>query len=71
MPLVIFIDVEYSTNYEGFGTMLVGVTSLDQKFHMVAYALVDKEDKPGHLVALQMIKAGVEATARKYEGGLV
>jgi len=71
MPLVIYIDVEYSTNDEGYGTLLIGVCSLDNKFHIVAYAIVSKEDALGHEHALRMVKAGVEAAVQKYKGGLV
>ena len=71
MPLVIYIDVEYSTNEERFGTLLIGVCSLDNKFHIVAYAIVSKEDALGHEYALRMVKAGVESAVQKYRGGLV
>jgi hypothetical protein len=71
MTFVIHIDVEYSTNFEGYGTMLVGVAALDNKFHVVGYALVDKEDAKGHELVLEMIKAGIETAVRKYRGGLI
>ena len=71
MSYVIHIDVEYSTNFEGYGTMLVGVAGLDQKFHVVGYALVNKEDAKGHELVLEMIKAGVEAAVWKYREGLI
>lgn len=42
------LDTTYRLVIEGHGTMVMGVTSLDQKFHLLAYAVVNKEDTEGH-----------------------
>lgn len=71
MPLQILIDTEYSLVLEGFGTMLIGVMSLDQQFHVVSYAIVNHEDTEGHRHCLLQTRLGVEKAAKKYKGGLV
>ena len=64
----ILIDCEYSKTLDGWATMLIGVMSLDQKFHVVSLAVVNHEDEQGHMHCLEQTKKGVEAAARKYQG---
>jgi len=71
MLLQILIDTEYSLVLEGFGTMLIGVMSLSQEFHILAYAVVNHEDTEAHRHCLLQTKLGVEKAVRKYQGGFV
>jgi hypothetical protein len=45
--------------------MVMGVTSLDQTFHLLAYAVVNKEDTEGHEHCLRMLKEGIELEVNK------
>jgi len=66
MPLQIQIDTTYRLVVEGYGTMILGVTSLDQTFHLLGYAIVNKEDTTGHKFVLRQLKDGIEAVVTKY-----
>lgn len=71
MPLQLLIDCEYSclTKADGYATMLIGVMSLDQKFHIVAYGVLNHEDETGQQHAMSATRRAVEATAGKYRDG--
>ena len=66
MPVQLQIDTTYRLVIEGHGTMILGVTSLDQKFHLLGYAVVSKEDTEGHKSILKQLKDGVEEVVTKY-----
>ena len=67
MPLQLLIDCEYSclTKVDGYATMLIGVMSLDQVFHVVAYGVLNHEDEEGQHHAISSTRSEVEATALK------
>jgi hypothetical protein len=66
MPLQLCADTTYRLVVEGHGTLLVGLMSLDQKFHIIAYAVLCKEDTEHHEHCFRQIKKGVEAVVHKY-----
>jgi len=68
MGLQLMIDAEYRLVEEGNATMLIGISSLEQVFHVVAYAIVNKEDKEGQECCLREVKKGVEAAVKKNAG---
>jgi len=67
MPLQLLVDTTWRLVVEGHGTILVGCMGLDQHFHIIAYAVVSKEDTDGHEHAFKQVKAGVEAVVAKYQ----
>ena len=66
MPFVLYCDCTYRLMVEGHGTMLLGVMDLSQKFHVVAYAVVTKEDTAGHAYVMKVVKKGVEDAVARY-----
>lgn len=67
-PVQLMCDSEYSLVTEGYATFLVGVSSLDQQFHIIAYALMSRENRGLYEVVFRVIKAAVEAAVKKYAG---
>lgn len=68
MPLHLLVDTEYCLVNEGYGTMAVCVMDLAQKGHVVAYAVVNKEDAEAHEFCLGEIKRSVEEVVEKFRG---
>jgi hypothetical protein len=72
VPLQILVDCEYSnTTYDGFATMLIGVMSLDNVFHILSYAILNHEDEIGQLHALRATREQIELVAKKYNCGKI
>ena len=61
MPPFIAIDCTYRLTAEGPGCMVVGTLSADQKWHSIAYGLVNREDQRAHTYVLSSVKAAIEA----------
>ena len=66
MPFVLYCDCTYRLIVEGHGTMLLGTLDLSQHFHVLAYAVVTKEDTAGHEYAMRVVKKGVEDVVARY-----
>lgn len=66
LPLQVQMDTTHCLVIEGHAVMPIGVTSLDQCYHQVALAIVDREDAAAHAHCIRQVKAGVEATVKKY-----
>ncbi len=65
-PLAIFIDGTYKLVVEGHPTVGVVVVDESQKQHVLAFAVVNKEDHGAVEHCARQIKAGVEATVQIY-----
>ena len=65
-PITLMIDTTYRLVIQGHGTMPMCVMDEGQKTHMLAYAIVDKEDHDAHEYCLKELKAGVEHAAQFY-----
>ena len=51
---------------ERHGTMLIGTMDLSQHFHVLAYAVVTREDAKGHEYVMRAAKQGVEDVVARY-----
>ena len=69
MGVQLMIDTEYRLVEEGYATMLIGVASLDQVFHVVAYAICSKEDTEAHEYCIRVVKEAVQCIVRNKCGG--
>ena len=61
MGIQLMVDTEYRLVDEGYATMLIGIAGLNQAFHVVAYAIVNKEDAEAHEYCFRQVKEGVRA----------
>lgn len=66
MPLVLYCDCTYRLMVEGHGTMLLGTMDLSQHFHVLAYAIITKEDTGAHEHVMRVVKQGVEDVVARY-----
>ena len=55
MTAFVMIDSTYRVIIEGHGCMPVGTVSVDQKFHIIAYAVTDNEDRAAHYQVVKTI----------------
>ena len=65
MTPFIMIDSTYRLIIEGHGCMPVGTVSVDQKFHIIAYAVTDSEDKGAHYQVIDTIYNAICVTGRE------
>ena len=61
MPSLVSIDCTYRLTSEGPGCMVVGTLSADQRWHSIAYGVVNREDTQAHTFVLASIKTAIEA----------
>lgn len=66
LPIQLCVDTTWRLIVENHGTILMGVVDLAQKFHVLAYAVVSKEDKAGHVHCFKMLKLGVRDVVQLY-----
>ena len=68
MGIQFMIDTEYRLVDEGYATMLMGIAGLNQVFHVVAYAICNKEDAEAHEYCLRQVKKGIEDAVKRNKG---
>ena len=66
LPCVVCIDCTYRLTAEGPGCMVIGTVSADQRWHTIAYALVNKEDTEAHSYVLASTKKAVELVVAEH-----
>jgi hypothetical protein len=66
MPMQVQVDTIWKLVKEGHGTIVVGTTAVDQVFHAIAYAVVNREDTIGHEMVFDQIRNAVQAVVSKY-----
>jgi hypothetical protein len=59
-PCQFSVDTTYRLVQEGHGLLVVGVMGLDQKLHVIGFAVVSSEDTEGHLHVFRCLSKEVE-----------
>lgn len=68
MGIQLMVDTEHRLVDEGYSTMLIGVAGLNQVFHVVAYAICNKEDAEAHEFCFRQLKKGIEDAVKRNHG---
>ena len=60
------MDSTYRLIVEGHGVLTFGVMDPAQRYHIVAHAVVSKEDAEGQLHCIKQLRKGVSSTIEEY-----